>query len=363
MLEKKEAMTIDRSIFGYIDDEPIELFTLSGTDGHQISITNYGGIIQSWILPDRHGRLQDVVLGFDSLKTYMMDHPYFGAIIGRYGNRIAHGRFKLGGKTYHLATNNGPNHLHGGQRGFDKVVWEVVRYAAEPTSAILVMRYLSPDGEEGYPGNLDVEVTYTFEMDGSLRIDYKAQVDKPTFVNLTSHTYFNLGGHQSGHIYDHMLQINASEYTEVDKYLIPTGRLVSVSNSAFDFRSPHKIGDRINDAEEQLIWGGGYDHNFVLDESSLEKAAAVVSQPITGIEVRIYTSEPGLQLYTANFLDDTFAGKGGVLYQKRSGLCLETQHFPDSPNQTSFPSTLLRPGELYQSTTIYNMRHADKKPT
>lgn len=357
---KEETMTIDKTVFGYIDDEPIQLFTLSGRDGSQVKITNYGGIIQSWMIPDRHGNLRDIALGFDSLSQYQEEHPYFGAIIGRYGNRIAKGKFEIEGKSYTLATNNGPNHLHGGDRGFDKVVWGVSEFSIEDKGATLTLNLISPDGDQGYPGELSIEVTYTLSDDGRLRIDYRAQTSQPTYVNLTNHTYFNLGGHGSGSINDHMLQLHASRYTPVDESLIPTGELATVHESPFDFLSPHEIGERIDQEDIQISYGGGYDHNFVVDDPSLESEVAKVHDLQSNIELSVYTTEPGVQLYTGNFLDGSLKGKKGVLYGKRSGFCLETQHFPDSPNQTNFPSTRLDPGESYTSTTIYHVRQRVK---
>ena len=355
-LLKEESMTIDKKTFGYIDDVAIQIFTLSGPDGSQISITNFGGIIQSWVVPDHTGKLLDIVLGFDDLVSYQQEHPYFGAIIGRYANRIAQGKFEIADIEYILATNDGANHLHGGVRGFDKQIWQVTNHGIEDGRATLTMHHVSPDGSEGYPGELDVEVTYSYNMDGQLRIAYQAKTTKPTFVNLTNHTYFNLGGHNSKDITDHVLQMSASRYTPVDASLIPTGEIRNVEGSAMDFREPQPIGLRIDDKDVQLGYGGGYDHNFVLDQQSLDSEAAVVYDPVSKIHLSTYTTEPGIQLYTGNFLDGSIRGKGGVFYEKRSGLSLETQHYPDSPNQPAFPSTLLRPGDTYESTTIYHVR-------
>jgi len=353
-------MTIDKSTWGYIDDVPIQLFTLSGTDGSKVRITNFGGIIQSWMVPDHLGNVRDIALGFDSLLQYHEEHPYFGAIIGRYGNRIAHGEFEIGDRKYSLATNNPPNHLHGGDRGFDKAVWEVSNFSIEDDGATLALNHLSPDGDEGYPGELQVEVTYTLSDDGRLRIDYQAYTSKSTFVNLTNHTYFNLGGHDSGSITDHILQLQSSHFTPVDEHLIPTGELATVKDGPFDFLSPHEIGAMIDQVDVQIKFGGGYDHNYVVDNPSLKSPAAVVYDPDSKIELSVFTTEPGIQLYTGNFLDGTLQGKDGAVYEKRSGFCLETQHFPDSPNQPNFPSTLLTPGEKYNSTTIFQVRQHDQ---
>ncbi|MDP2933749.1 MAG: aldose epimerase family protein [bacterium] len=325
----------------------MKLFTLRNPNGMVVEITNYGGIVTSIKVPDRQGNLADVVLGFDSPAQYLTNSPYFGAIVGRYGNRIAKGRFTLDGVEYKLATNNGANHLHGGVNGFDKVFWDV----ASATSQTLELTYTSKDGEEGYPGTLVVKVTYTLTANNELKIEYHAITDKPTMVNLTSHSYFNLAGEGRGDILGHQMMINADHFTPADEGLIPTGELTTVEGTPFDFREPCALGARINAADEQLVRGGGYDHNFVINRAldGLMLAARVV-EPCNGRMMEVFTTEPGVQLYTGNFLDGSVGGK---VYKKRYGFCLETQHFPDSPNQPNFPTTVLREGEEYRSTTVY----------
>jgi aldose 1-epimerase len=325
------------------------MFTLRNANGVEIKAITYGAIITSIVTPDRAGQRGDIVLGFDSLDAYLKDPPYFGAVVGRYGNRIAKGRFTLDGKTYALAVNNGPNHLHGGLKGFDKVIWK-----GEPLSGRngVVFSRQSPDGEEGYPGNLDVRITYELTERDELVIDYHATTDKATPINLTQHSYFNLAG--AGDILGHQLMIEADRYTPVDSTLIPTGELAPVQGTPFDFRTPTAIGARIGQSNEQLKNGGGYDHNWVLSRKGPgRQLAARVVEPRSGRTLEISTTEPGLQFYTGNFLDGTLTGKGGWVYQRRNGLCLETQHFPDSPNQSKFPSTILRPGASYDSQTVF----------
>jgi aldose 1-epimerase len=335
------------------DGQQVDLYTLTNNKGMEAAITNYGGIVVSLKTPGHGGQLADVVLGFDSLGGYLKDHPYFGAIIGRYGNRIAKGRFKLNGVEYKLATNNGENHLHGGIKGFDKVVW-AARDVSTPEAAALELTYLSKDGEEGYPGNLSVTVVYTLTDNNELRIDYTATTDKDTVVNLTNHSYFNLAGEGSGDILGHELMINADAFTPVDAGLIPTGELRKVEGTPFDFRKPAAIGARINAGDQQLLYGKGYDHNFVLNRTGegLQLAARVV-EPKSGRIMEVLTTEPGIQFYSGNFLDGSVKGKGGKVYGHRYGFCLETQHFPDSPNKPNFPSTVLKPGGKYQTTTVY----------
>ena len=331
--------------------EAVELFTLANAHGMEVRVMTYGGIIVSLTVPDRSGRPGDVVLGYDSLAGYLKDSPYFGAIVGRYGNRIAKGRFTLDGKEYRLATNNGPNHLHGGIRGFDKVVWQAEPFD-DARGAGVVLRHTSPDGDEGYPGALTAKVTYTLTDRNELRIDYEATTDRPTPVNLTQHSYFNLAG--GGDILGHELTIVADSFTPVDSTLIPTGVIAPVAGTPFDFRTPHPIGERIGAANEQLRFGGGYDHNFVLTRPDTGLAfAARLSDPVSGRTLEIRTTEPGIQLYSGNFLDGSITGKRGIVYAHRTGLALETQHFPDSPNHSEFPSTILRPGRVYLSTTLW----------
>jgi aldose 1-epimerase len=348
------AAGIIKQPFGALPDgRDVELYLLTNNNGMQVSITTYGGIVTSLTVPDRTGEFADIVLGFDDLDGYLAGHPYFGAIIGRYGNRIAGGEFTLDDQTYVLAQNNNGNHLHGGVKGFDKALW---RAAPEfhPDGPRLSLTYLSADGEEGYPGRLDVAVDYTLTQDDELRIGYRATTDKPSHVNLTNHSYFNLAGPGSGDILDHELLINADHFTPVDEGLIPTGEIRSVVGTPMDFRQPTAIGARIEDEDEQLRFGKGYDHNFVLNTADTGlTAAARVSEPTTGRVLDVLTREPGVQLYTGNFLDGSVTGKGGTVYGRRCAFCLETQHFPDSPNQPQFPSTVLRPGTEYRTTTIY----------
>ncbi len=344
--------TVKKQAFGKTaDGTPVDLYTLSNANGFEVAITNYGGIIVSLKAPDRNGRFADVVLGFDSLDGYLKQHPYFGAIVGRYGNRIAKGRFKLNGTEYKLATNNGPNALHGGIKGFDKAVWQA-KELQSPEGQALQLTYVSKDGEEGYPGNLTVTVVYTVTDKNELKIDYSATTDKDTVLNVTNHSYFNLAG--EGDILGHDLKLNAGRFTPVDSGLIPTGELRSVKGTPFDFSTPTPIGARIGAADEQIKLGGGYDHNFVLDSGGGTLAqAAEVYEPKTGRVLEVWTTEPGIQFYTGNFLDGTLKGKGGRVYAKRTGLCLETQHFPDSPNKPAFPSTVLKAGAKYQSQTVF----------
>jgi aldose 1-epimerase len=333
------------------DGTVVESFTLCNAHGIEVRAITYGGIIVSLRVPDRAGRFDDIVLGYDNLANYLRQSSYFGAIIGRYGNRIAKGRFTLDGKAYTLATNDGPNHLHGGVKGFDKVVWK-----GEPASTAggesVTLRYTSPDGEEGYPGTLRVRVTYTLTDLDQLSFEYAATTDKPTPVNLTQHSYFNLAGAGSD-ILGHELTIDADRFTPVDATLIPTGQMAPVSGTPFDFRRSTAIGARIDEDDEQLRHGRGYDHNFVLNRTreGLVHVARLVD-PRSGRMLDVQTTEPGVQFYSGNFLDGSVTGKGGSVYSHRSGLCLETQHFPDSPNQPGFASTILRPGEQYRSKTV-----------
>jgi len=333
----------------------VEMVTLKNTHGMEVQAISYGGIITSLKVPDRAGTLGDVVLGFDQSNQYFAEPtpPFFGAIVGRYGNRIAKGQFVLDGKAYPLVKNNGPNHLHGGTRGFDKVLWAVTTKETAAGSSVTFSR-TSPDGEEGYPGNLAARVTYTLTEKNELIVDYHATTDKPTVVNLTQHSYFNLAGEGSGDILGHQLTLNADRYTPVDDTLIPTGALAPVAGTPFDFRQPMAIGARIDGEHQQLKFGKGYDHNWVLNKTgSGPQLAARLTEPKSGRILEISTTEPGVQFYTGNFLDGTIKGKNGHVYGLRTGLCLETQHFPDSPNRKTFPSTELRPGKAYDSRTIF----------
>ena len=342
-----------KQLFGKTaDGQEIDLYTVTNRNGVAIDIMNRGGTVVSIRVPDRSGKLGDVVLGFDSLDGYLKENPFFGALVGRYGNRIAKGRFKLNGVEYKLAVNNGENHLHGGLQGFDKAVWNA-RDVSEGRLPRLELTYLSKDGEEGYPGNLSVVVVYSLTDANELRLDYSASTDKDTVVNLTNHTYFNLAGEGEGDILGHELTLYADRFTAADKGLIPTGELRSVEGTPFDFRKPTPIGARIEAQDQQLQVGGGYDHNFVLNGGGSLALAARVEEPKSGRVLEVLTTEPGVQFYTGNFLDGKLAGKGGKTYPKRSGFCLETQHFPDSPNQPKFPLTELKAGGKYQTATVY----------
>ena len=333
------------------DGQEVFIFTLRNAKGAEARISNYGGLVVSLKMPDRNGKLGDVVLGYDHLEDYLKETPYFGALIGRYGNRIARGKFTLDGQEYTLATNNYPNALHGGTKGFDKVVWEP-KILASPDGAALKLTYLSKDGEEGYPGNLSVTVVYTLMEDNGLRVDYTATTDKDTVVNLTQHSYFNLAG--KGDILGHVVMIPADKFTPVDSTLIPTGELRSVEGTPFDFRTPTAIGARINQDDEQLKFGKGYDHNWVFNKQVGEfTRMARVYEPTTGRVLEVFSTEPGLQFYSGNFLDGTLKGKGGWVYQFRDAFCMEPQHFPDSPNKPEFPSVVLKPGQTYKNLIIY----------
>ncbi len=344
---------VTQSNFGKTKEaEAVNLYTLTNTNGLIVKITNYGGIVTELHVPDRDGKLGDVVLGFKDLDSYLEGHPYFGAIVGRYGNRIAKGKFTLDGKEYTLATNNATNHLHGGVKGFDKRVWKAVSIDT-PRGPSLKLSYVSADGEDGYPGTLNVNVTYTLTNDDTLRIDYEAQTDKPTVVNLTNHSYFNLAGENSGTVHDHVLTIDADRYTPVDETSIPTGELAPVKGTPFDFKTPHTIGERV---EQTGGSPAGYDHNYVINRKEGDKnlaLAARVDEPTSGRVMEVWTTEPGVQFYTGNYLDSTETGKKGTPYAFRNGFCLETQHFPDSPNRKAFPTTELRPGETYKTSTVY----------
>jgi aldose 1-epimerase len=328
----------------------VYLYSLT-CDAIQVQITNYGGAIKSITVPDRRGEFADVVLGYDTLNEYVKNPRYLGVLIGRFANRIAQGTFTLKGVTYQLVQNNGPNHLHGGLRGFDKVVWDA-HEAVEDDRAVLRLHYLSKDGEEEYPGNLETSVTYTLSASSELRIDYHAVADKPTIVNLTNHSYFNLAG--SGTILNHELQVDADAFTPIGPDLIPTGEIRDVGETPMDFRSSTSIGARIDDPYEQLAFADGYDHNFVLNNfTGLLRRVARAHESRTGRTLEVFTTQPGLQFYSGNFFDGTIRGKNGVIFEKRSGFCLEPQHFPDSPNHPNFPSTVLEPGDEYRQTTVF----------
>ena len=346
------AFSVDKKPFGKADGKDIFLYTLKNSHGMEVEISTYGGVVHALKAPDRDGKMADVVLGFDNVEDYEKQGPYFGALIGRYGNRIANGTFTLDGQTYHVPQNDGTNALHGGKKGFDKRVWDA-KESSDASGQHLHLHYLSKDGEEGFPGNLNVNVTYTLNNKNELVISYEATTDKDTVVNLTNHTYFNLKGQGEGQIVDHKLMLAADRFTPVDKNLIPTGELKPVAGTPFDFRNLTEIGARINDDNEQLKLAHGYDHNWALNNSSGKMAlAAKVVEPTSGRVLEVLTDQPGVQFYTGNFLNGTAKGKGKV-YNLRSGLCLETQHFPDSPNHPKFPSTELKPGQTYKSTTIY----------
>jgi aldose 1-epimerase len=341
------STSITKQNFGEVDGKPVFLYTLSNKNGEEVKITNYGGTLTSWTAPDKNGRKSSIVLGFDSLSGYLARPPYFGALIGRYGNRIANGRFKIDTATYTLARNNGKNHLHGGLKGFDKVVWDATPSDSLPA---LTLNYVSKDAEEGYPGNLKVTVQYSLTDDNELTIEYNAETDKTTPVNLTNHSYFNLTGDVNNNILNHVLMINADSYTPVDTSLIPTGEIKAVKGTPFDFTTPVAIGARIDAVK------GGYDHNFVLkSKDGALNLVATVTDSLSGRKLEVFTTEPGLQFYTGNFLDGSFKTSDGKSIQQHAAFCLETQHFPDSPNQPKFPSTLLKPGEKYHTITKYKL--------
>jgi aldose 1-epimerase len=346
--------SLKKSTFGQLPDgQNVDLYTLTNASGMQVGIMNYGAIVVSLKVPDRQGKIADVVLGLDSFKEYLQKRPYFGAVVGRYANRIAHGKFSLEGKEYTLAKNDGDNSLHGGLQGFDKGLWKVTASndGKEPS---ITMEYVSKDGEEGYPGKLTVAVTYTLTKSNELKLEYTATTDKPTVLNLANHSYFNLAGAGSGDVLSHKVTINADRFTPVDEGLIPTGELQPVAGTPFDFTKSTTVGDRINGDDVQLKRGRGYDHNWVLnkDGDKLTLAAKVV-EPTSGRVMEVFTTQPGMQFYTGNFLDGSDIGKGQKPYKHRYGFCMETQHFPDSPNHPKFPSSELRPGEQYRSTTVY----------
>jgi aldose 1-epimerase len=335
------------------DGTPVELFTLKNLNGVTAQITNYGGIITALNVPDKDGNFEDVVLGFYTLEEYIKKSPHFGCLVGRYGNRIAEGKFTLDGVEYQMAVNNGPNHLHGGVVGFDKKVWTPEMLTEENGSA-LKLTYLSPDGEENYPGNLNVEAVYRLNDDNELILTFIATTDKKTVLNLTHHSYFNLKGHGNGDILDHEIQFNSAEFVAIDSTSIPLGPLMNVSNTPFNFLQPKPIGQDIEAEDEQIRNGGGYDHSFVVDGYNEElKLACTVRERTSGRIMEVWTTEPAVQFYTGNFLDGSIKGKDGKVYNKRYGFCLEAQHYPDSPNHPEYPTTVLDPGEVYDQTTIY----------
>ncbi len=363
--EKTESATatpapeIRKSAYGTTPEgEAVDQYVLTNGKGMEVTVITYGGIITSWTAPDKNGQYGNVVLGFDNLSQYLGENPFFGAIIGRYGNRIAKGKFSLSGNTYQLETNDGSNHLHGGVKGFNRVVWTAAETKKDDTSALLVLTYLSKDGEGGYPGNLSCTVTYTLTTDDALKVTYEATTDKETIVNLTQHSYFNLSGDFKNTILDHELMLMADSYLPVDATLIPTGKLTPVAGTPFDFTTAKAIGRDINATDDQLAKGKGYDHCWVLNEPNTLRKVASVTHPASGRQMEIMTDEPGMQFYCGNFLDGTLAMPGGGTYGHRTGFCLETQHYPDSPNQPAFPSVTLKPGEKYNSTTIFKFSAA-----
>lgn len=354
--EKASDVSITKSDFGALEDgAEIEKYTLKNKEGMEVSIITFGGRITNLKAPDKNGNFEDVVIGFDSISQYTATNPYFGALIGRYGNRIANGKFTLDGTEYQLPVNDGPNSLHGGTKGFDKVVWTAEEMPAEDNSASLKLTYTSKDMEEGYPGNLETTVTYTLTNDNKLEVNYKATTDKKTVLNLTQHSYFNLSGDFNKPIVGDKIMINADQFVPVNATLIPTGELKDVAGTPFDFRKPKTIGDEINATDDQITKGGGYDHCWILnDQNSGERLAASAYDPESGRFMEVYTDQPGIQFYTGNFLDGTLPQKGGKgTYAHRTGFCLETQHYPDSPNQKEFPTTVLNPGETYNTTTTF----------
>jgi len=350
----EEKMTIEKELFGELSDgTPAFVFTLKHPDGSVAQISNYGATIVAIKVLDKNGLVEDVVLGFDKLSDYEKIRGFYGAIVGRYGNRLAKGTFSLNGKEYTLAVNDGENHLHGGLKGFDRVLWKIENYGTKD-SAFLELSYLSVDGEEGYPGNLQVKVTYSFTMDKSLRIDYFISSDEETISNITSHGYFNLSGNLKKDILSHDLMLNADHFLPVIKGLIPTGEVKPVAGTVMDFREAAAIGSRINDDDIQLVHGLGYDHNWILNPAEEKlNLAATLYEAESGRVMEVFTTEPGIQFYSGNFMDGSHSGHAGRVYNHRYAICLETQHYPDSPNHDNFPSTVLKPGETYTSTTIY----------
>jgi aldose 1-epimerase len=350
--ETKAEETVQKQVFGTtFQNKKVETYEIKNANGMKMKVTNFGARVTNLWVPDKDGNLVDVVLGFETLDEYLNSgEKYFGATIGRYGNRIANGKFTLDGEEYTLPINNNGQTLHGGPGGFDYVIWNVEKSGENG----LIFTYTSPDGEEGFPGELKVKMIYTLTDENEFKVTYEAETDKATPVNLTHHSFFNLNGAGNGDVLDHTMQLNASKYTPVNEVLIPTGEIPTVKGTPFDFSEPTTIGARINQENEQLKFGGGYDHNWVLDKTGKALTqAAVVSSPQTGIEMEVWTTEPAIQFYSGNFLDGSVSGKGGKVYELRSAFCLETQHYPDSPNHPNFPSTVLKPGEKYEQTCIY----------
>ena len=353
--ETKEQYGMKKELFGKMPDgKEVYLYSLTNKTGATMNVINYGAIVQSLIMPDKDGKFQDIVLGYDNLEGYLRNNPYFGAIVGRFGNRIGKGQFELDGKAYQLSVNDGPNHLHGGIAGFDKKYWDIEEITV-PNGLGVQATYLSPDGEMGYPGNLKIKINIIFTDQNELRFEYEAETDQPTILNPTHHGYFNLTGSMENLILDHELAIDADYITPTDAGLIPTGELLPVEGTPMDFRQPKSIGRDINMDYEPLKLAKGYDHNWVLNnyEKGVVRKVATLYDSVSGRIMEVYSDQPGIQFYSGNFLNGTIKGKGGVVYKFRSGLCLETQHFPDSPNKPDFPSVVLRPGEVYKQVTYY----------
>lgn len=353
--KKEGTQMVEKKLFGKLaDGREVYEYTLTNSNGMKVNVIDYGAVVVSLVAQDKNGKFADVVLGYDNLEDYVAGKSYFGAIVGRYGNRIGKGKFKLNGKEYQLSINNGENHLHGGTEGFNKKLWEVIDSKKTPLGSSITLYYLSKDGEEGYPGSVKLTVNYFLSKENELWINYTGMTDKTTILNPTNHSYFNLSGDPNKAILNHELWIDADKFTPVDNGLITTGILADVDNTSMDFRKPSKIGTHINDNYEQLKFGSGYDHNWVLNkhEGQLPKVASLYD-PESGRLMEIRTDQPGLQFYSGNFLDGTITGKNGIKYQYRTGLCLETQHFPDTPNKPNFPSVVIKPGQVYRQTTIY----------
>ncbi|HEX2957410.1 MAG TPA: aldose epimerase family protein [Chitinispirillaceae bacterium] len=351
------ALKVEKGPFGTVDGKAVELYTLTNNKGMEMKVTNYGCIVTSLKVPDKAGKAGDVVLGYGNVDSYVKNqgNPYFGAAIGRYGNRIGGAKFTLEGKEYQIGKNDGPNHLHGGMKGYDKVVWDAKEINGK-NSVSVEFSYISKDGEEGFPGTLTIKITYSINDKNEFKIDYSATTDKKTICNLTHHSYFNLAGEGTSDILGHELMIKASKYTPIDSTLITTGELAPVTGTPFDFLKSTAVGSRIGVENIQLKYGSGYDHNWVLDRPAKSKdmlLAATIAEPKSGRYMDVLTTEPGLQFYSGNFLDGTITGKSGLVYKHRSGFCLESQHFPDSPNKPEFPSTVLKPGETYKTSTVY----------